>query len=166
MLKSIVWVLLILLGAIALIALLGSQLPVKHRVSRTAEFQQSPQQLWDLISGPPTWRPDVQRYELLSPEDGHRKWREYGTHGQKMTYEVVEEDPPQQLITRIADPHLPFGGTWTYEIAPEGTGSRLTITENGEIYNPIFRFVSRYVQGYSATIDEYFKALRAKLGTS
>jgi uncharacterized protein YndB with AHSA1/START domain len=166
MLKSIVVVLLILLAATALVALLGSQLPVKHEVSRTAECRQSPQQLWDLISGPPAWRPDVQRYEVLSPEDGHRKWREYGTHGQKMTYEVVEENPPQKLVTRIADPHLPFGGTWTYEISPTGSGSTLTITEDGEIYNPIFRFVSRYVQGYSATLDAYFKALRAELGPS
>ncbi len=166
MLKSIFVVLLILLGVIALIALLGLQLPVKHEVSRTAEFRQTPQQLWEVISGPPTWRPDVQRYEALSPEGGHRKWREYGTHGQKMTYEVVEENPPQELITRIADPHLPFGGTWTYQIAPKGAGSRLTITENGEIYNPVFRFVSRYLQGYSATLDEYFKALRARLGAS
>ena len=166
MLKSIVVVVLILLGAVALIAILGSQLPVKHQVSRTAEFRQSPQELWELISGPPTWRPDVQRYEMVSTEAGHRKWREYGTHGQKMTYAVVEEDPPQKLVTRIADPHLPFGGTWTYEISPTGTGSSLKITENGEIYNPIFRFVSRYVQGYSATIDEYFKALRARLGPS
>ncbi len=166
MLKSIALVLLVLLGVIALIALLGSQLPVKHQVSHTAEFRQSPRQLWDLVSGPPTWRPDVRRYEVLPPEDGHRKWREYGSQGQKITYEVVEEDPPQKLITRIADPHLPFGGTWTYEITPEGTGSRLTITENGEIYNPIFRFVSRYLQGYGATIDNYLKALNSKLGAS
>lgn len=159
-------VVLILLGAIALVALLGSQLPVKHQVARTEQFRQPPQQLWDIITGPPIWRPEVQRYEVLSPENGHRKWREYGTHGQKMTYAVVEEDPPQTLIIRIADPHLPFGGTWTYEITPEGTGSGLTITEDGEIYNPVFRFVSRYVQGYSATVDEYFKALRARLGAS
>ena len=39
-----------------------------------------------------------------------------------MTYEVVEEDPPPNLIIRIADPHLPFGGAWTYEITPNATG--------------------------------------------
>jgi hypothetical protein len=166
MLKSVLVVLLILVGAIALVALLGSQLPVQHSVSRTAEFRQSPQQLWDLISGPPTWRPDVQRYEVLSLENGHRTWREYGSHGPKITYEVVESDPPRKLVTRIADPHLPFGGTWTYEITLTSDGSRLTITENGEIYNPIFRFVSRYLQGYGATIDNYLQALHAKLGSS
>jgi uncharacterized protein YndB with AHSA1/START domain len=166
MLKSVALVLLILLGAVALLALAGTQLPVKHEVSRTAEFTQSPQQVWDLITGPPTWRPDVQRYEVLSSEAGHQKWREYGTHSQKIAYEVVEAYPPHRLITRIADPQLPFGGTWTYEIAPTGNGSRLTITENGEIYNPIFRFVSKYLQGYSATIDNYLAAMHAKLGAS
>ncbi len=166
MLKLIALVLLILACVVGLIAFLGSQLPVQHVAVRTAEFQQSPQTVWDVISGPPTWRPDVKRYEVLPSDNGERKWVEYGSQGQKITYEVVEAVPPTKLITRIADPHLPFGGTWTYAIAPTDSGSKLTITENGEIYNPVFRFVSRYVQGYGATIDNYLKALRAKLGAS
>ncbi len=159
------WVLVVIclvLAVVGLIALLGAQLPVQHVATRTVEFQQPPQQVWDVIAGPPTWRPEVARYEVVSP-DPHRKWIEYGRHGEKMTYEIVESDPPRKLVTRIADPHLPFGGTWTYEIAPLPTGSSLTITENGEIYNPVFRFIARYVQGYTATIDNYLKALRAKL---
>jgi hypothetical protein len=79
---------------------------------------------------------------------------------------VLEADPPHKLVTRIADPHLPFGGSWTYEITPTATGCSLTITEHGEIYNPVFRFVARYVQGYTATIDNYLKALHAKLDAS
>jgi hypothetical protein len=166
MLKLIGLVLLILACVVGLIALLGSQLPVQHVAARTAEFRQSPQEVWNVISGPPTWRPDVKRYEMLPSDNGQRKWLEYGSEGQKITYEVVEADPPDKLITRIADPHLPFGGTWTYAIAATDSGSKLTITENGEIYNPIFRFVSRYVQGYGATIDNYLKALQARLGAS
>jgi len=166
MLKSIGLILLVLFGAIGVIALLGSRLPVDHTAERTAQFRQSPQQLWDVITGPPTWRPEVERYEVLPSQPGHRLWREYGRHGQKMTYEVVESDPPHKLITHIADPHLPFGGTWTYAISSSGSGSVLTITENGEIYNPVFRFVARYVQGYTASIDNYLKALHSKLDAS
>lgn len=165
MVKWVLLVILLLLACVGLTAVLGMQLPEQHTVSRTAEFRQSPQQLWDVIAGPPTWRPEVERYELLSA-DPHRTWREYGRHGEKMTYEVVQSDPPGKLVTRIADPHLPFGGTWTYQITPTASGSRLTITENGKIYNPVFRFVARYVQGYSATIDTYLKALRTKFGPS
>lgn len=162
MLKWIVVVIFLLLAVVGLIVVLGSQLPEQHMVSRTVEFAKSPQQVWDVISGPPTWRPDVARYEVITP-DPHRKWIEYGRHGEKMTFEVVESDPPRKLITRIADPSLPFGGSWTYEITPTAGGSQLTITENGEIHNAVFRFVARYVMGYAATIDNYMKALRAKL---
>jgi hypothetical protein len=166
MLKSIVAILLVLGGAVAVIALLGSRLPVKHTATRTAAFRQTPQQVWDVIAGPPTWRPEIQKFEILPSDDGKRKWIEYGSHGQKITYEAVESVSPQKLITCIADPHLPFGGSWTYEIAPASDGSTLTITENGEVYNPTFRFVSRYVQGYTATIDAYLKALHSKLDAS
>ncbi len=165
MLKWIVVVICLLLAVVGLIAALGSKLPEQHLVSRTANFQQSPQQLWNIIFGPPTWRPEVTHYEILT-SDPHRKWIEYGRHGEKMTYEVTESDPPNKLITRIADPRLPFGGTWTYEITPTATGSSLTITEHGEIHSPVFRFVARYIQGYTATIDNYMKALRAKLDAS
>jgi len=162
-LKWLALVVLILGSLVGMMALVGADLPVKHSVSRSVSLKASPQQVWDVISGPPTWRPDVTRYEDLPPREGHRVWIEYGKADSKMTYEVVESDPPQRLVTRIADPHLPFGGTWTYEIASAPGGATLTITENGEVYNPIFRFISRYVMGYTTTIDRYLKALETKL---
>jgi hypothetical protein len=55
----------------------------------------------------------------------------------------------------IADSTLPFGGKWTYELTPSGTGTMLRITEDGEVYNPVFRFVSRFVMGHTATMDKY-----------
>jgi hypothetical protein len=160
------WTLLVVVvfaAIVGVIALMGASLPVKHTATRTVHSNASPQQVWELISGPQTWRPDVTRYQELPPQNGKRVWIEYGKGDSKMTYEVVESDPPQKLVTRIADPHLPFGGTWTYQIAasPEG-GTTLTITENGEVYNPLFRFVSRYVLGYTATMDHYLQALQTK----
>jgi len=93
-------------------------------------------------------------------------WRETDKGGQTIAYEAMESDPPRHLVTRIADPSLPFGGTWNYEITRSGSGSTstLTITENGEVYNPVFRFVSRYIMGHAATVDAYLKAAKARLG--
>jgi uncharacterized protein YndB with AHSA1/START domain len=164
-LKWIGLVVLVLGGLVAVIAAVGAALPVQHTATRSATFKAAPQQVWDVISGPPNWRPEVTRYEELPARDGHRVWIEYGKADSKMTYEVVESDPPQKLVTRIADPHLPFGGTWTYEITPSAGGSTLAITENGEVYNPIFRFMSRYVMGYTATMDRYLQALQEKLSS-
>jgi len=119
--------------------------------------------VWSLISGPPAWRPDVRSYEELPAHDGHRMWRETDKHGQIITYEAIESEPPRHMVAQIADPTLPFGGTWTYDITPAGQSCSLTITEDGEVYNPIFRFVSRFIIGQTATLDAYVKALNEKL---
>jgi len=154
----------VLFRSLILIVVIGALLPQKHRVSRTVSLHQPPEVVWNLISGPPTWRPDIRNYEELPPNEGHRMWRETDKHAQTITYEAVESSPPSRLVARIADPKLPFGGTWTYEITPTPAGCSLTITEDGEVYNPLFRFVSRFIMGHTATIDAYLKALGQKLG--
>ena len=50
-------------------------------------------------------------------------------------------------------------------MAPDGSGgSVVTITEHGSVYNPVFRFVSRFIMGHTATIDGYLRALGRKFG--
>jgi hypothetical protein len=67
-------------------------------------------------------------------------------------------------VTHITDKALPFGGSWDYRLEPAGNDTRVTITENGEVYNPVFRFVSRFLMGHTATIDKYLTALAGKTG--
>jgi hypothetical protein len=62
-------------------------------------------------------------------------------------------------VWRIADPDQPFGGTWAFELASEGAGTRVTITENGEVYNPIFRFMSRFVFSETSTLESCLGSL-------
>jgi len=161
------WLLIVVLslaGLLILIVVIGALLPQKHRASRTISLHHPPEAVWNLISGPPTWRPDIRKYEELPPHEGRRMWRETDNHAQTITYEATESLPPRRLVTRIADTKLAFGGTWTYEITPAASGCSLTITEDGEVYNPLFRFVSRFIMGHTATIDAYLKALEQKLG--
>ena len=70
------------------------------------------------------------------------------------------QEPPSLLVARVDGNDLPFGGTWTYRIAPAPGGSELTITEDGEVYNVIFRFMSRFVFGHYATMDAYIENLQ------
>ena len=153
-----------LAGLLILIVIIGALLPQKHRVTRTITLHQPAEIVWNLISGPPSWRPQIRKFDELLPHDGHRMWRETDKHGQTITYETVESSPPRRMVNRIADPKLPFGGTWTYDITPAAGGCSLTVTEDGEVYNPLFRFVSRFIMGHAATIDSYFKDLQAQLG--
>jgi hypothetical protein len=69
------------------------------------------------------------------------------------------------MVTRIIDEGMPFGGSWTYELSDSDGGTEVRITEDGVVYNPIFRFVSRFVMGHHGTMDGYLTNLGRKLGT-
>ena len=163
------WVL-IVLGVIAVIVVIvvgiGYSLPVAHTARREITLQAAPATVWQAITGVdsfPAWRGDVEAVEALPPVNGSPSWREKGSNG-AITYVVARSEPPNRLVTRIADRDLPFGGEWDYEITPAGSGSRVVITERGEVYNPVFRFVSRFVMGHTATLDGYLTALGKKFG--
>lgn len=160
------WALLVvgvLVLLVALAAIVGAMLPRSHSTSRKARFRASPEALYAVIAGPPDWRTGVKSYGVLPDQDGRKRWWEEDTHRQKVTFELVEERPPTRIAVRIADPGLPFGGTWTFDIAPaDGGGSDLRIREDGEIYNVIFRFMARFFFGYTASIEGYLRDLGAK----
>jgi uncharacterized protein YndB with AHSA1/START domain len=153
--------------AITLIALIiGWSLPVAHEASRSATFNTSPDALFGLISDVasyPRWWSEISQIEMLPADGGRIRFREHMSSG-PIVMEVVERVPPTRFVTRIADPDQPFGGTWTFEITPATSGTRLTITERGEIYNPLFRFMSRFVFGYTGTIESFLNALASKVG--
>jgi hypothetical protein len=163
------WVLLIagtLVGLVALIALVGWLLPVEHVASRSVVVRGAPDEVWSTITdveGFPSWRGDVTSAQPLPDENGHRRWEERGTNG-TIVYEAVEFEPPRRLVSRIASTGLAFGGSWTYELTPADGGTEVSITERGEVYNPIFRFLSRFVFGHTATMDSFLKDLERKQG--
>lgn len=163
------WILIvvgIIAGLIALVAVIGALMPKGHTASRSTVINQSPEVLWQTMTDCaafPAWRTDVKAVEVLPDRDGRKVWREDGTNG-RMTLEAIEASPPSRLVLKIADPDLPFGGTWTYELQATGAGSRVTITEDGEVYNPIFRFIGRVFFDPAASIETYLKALGKKYG--
>jgi hypothetical protein len=63
------------------------------------------------------------------------------------------------MVTRIRDTDLGYSGQWTYSFTPENGGTLVTITEDGEVSNVLFRFMSRYIFGHTATIDGYLESL-------
>jgi uncharacterized protein YndB with AHSA1/START domain len=160
-------VLAVLAGAPIAVVGVGMVLPKEHRATSHATIKAPPDSVWAALTDVnefPAWRDDVARVEVLPSRDGHRLWREIGKHD-AITFEEVEADPPRRLVARIADPSLPFGGSWTYVVAPDAAGgSRVTITEDGVVYNPVFRFVSRFVFGHHATQQEFLRALGRRFG--
>jgi len=156
---------LVVLGAVVFVV--GSLLPQNHTASRTEQLSQPPETVWAAITDVaqyPSWRSDVESVVQLAPQNGKPVWREKSHRGSSITYAAETFEPPRHLVTRITDRDLPFGGSWDYVISPSGTGSTITITENGEVYNPVFKVVSRFMSK-TATMDAYLTALKARLGS-
>ena len=166
--RIIVLLLAIVAGLGLIVVVTGYLLQVQHVVTVAAHVPATPEQVWDAITDVaayPRWRGDVTSVAMLPSDSGHVAWREHGKND-AISYAIEQAERPRRLVTRITDTSLPFGGAWEYLITPEGTGSRVQIREQGEVYNPVFRFLSRFVVGHSATASAYLKALAALFGAT
>jgi len=135
------WIVIVVGGLvllIAIIAAIGATLPRNHTASRTLRVRRPPQDSWTAIA------------EAMSAAD--------------VPVDIVETDPPRRLVSKVKETEKMFGGTWTVAIAPVDTGSTVTITEDGWVGNPIFRFVSRFLMGHHATLDGMLKSVATQLG--
>jgi len=153
--------------AAALAALIGSRLPKNHTASKSILLHRSPKEVYDVVrdfGSAPSWRSDVKSIEVRTQPDGKVQFREVGSD--TVDYAVDEDVPGQKLVTRILNTDLGYGGKWTYEFSPEGGGTRVKITEDGEVSNVLFRFMSRYVFGHTATMDGYLTSLAKRFGES
>jgi len=169
------WIVGGLVVLVALVAVIGAMFPKGHVATRAAKFRETPDAVWQAITGYEEfskWRPGVQSVTRLPDANGHLVFMERsgsGSSAQQIPYEIVESVAPVggasgKLVAKIADPKLPFGGSWTYEVAAADGGTVLRITERGEVYNPIFRFVSHFFMSQTKTMEDYLSALGKKFG--
>jgi len=164
--RWIVWIVAAVAIVAALVVIVGYSLPKGHTVTRATTVSVPPDAVYALlidVDQYPAWRPGVKSLQRRADRDGRPAWTEEAS-GMKIPLHFEKMERPSLLVTRIADPALPFGGTWTYRIAPVAGGSEVTITEDGEVYNPFFRFMSRFVFGHTATLDEFVTNLERRAG--
>src|ERR1700730_18554329 len=145
--------------ACVIVLLVASRLPQHHTAYRSIHLNRKAADAYASVrdfASSATWRTDVKRVEMLGVVDGHLRFKEDGPNG-LVTYELVEDVPERKIVTRIADTNLGYSGTWTYLFEPTAGGSTVRITEDGDVPNLFFRFMSRFVFGHTATIDAYLK---------
>ncbi len=167
------WVVSVGAGLIApfvLVYLIGCLLPRQHVVARSVVLKQKPATVWEAITvfeRIPSWWHGVISVERLSDRGDHPVYRQTfqsGRRQQSITIEVVEADPPKRMVTQIADVKGPFQGRWIYEIAEVEGGTKLTLTEHGEIANPFIRTMFRLMMSKTQFIDSYLFCLGRKFG--
>jgi uncharacterized protein YndB with AHSA1/START domain len=137
-----------------------------HRITRVVHLKASPERVWLAVSdhaSDPKWREDVAATTRLADRNGHAVWEDRFKKGdQRIAYETTESREGQKLVRTIVD-QTAFGGTWTYELAPEGTGTRVAITESGWIAPPL-RLPAKLFMNQAATLEAYLGYLAKAMG--
>jgi hypothetical protein len=162
----VVAVVVALIVLVGIMALIGSRLPKNHVASRSIFLRKSPQDVYAVIrdfASTPKWRADVKQVDVEGSPGGPVYFREVAKHG-TVNYELIEDVPGQRMATKIRDTDLGYAGQWTYTLAAENGGTRVTIREDGEVSNVLFRFMSRHIFGQTSTIDSYLTSLAKHFG--
>ena len=154
------WLLILAVIAVGAAFVLGSALPASNEASRATRLEVSRQAVYDVLNAPGNyadWRTDVQRVELLDAD----RFREYSGE-EAVTFKIVERFEPTRLVIAVDDPDVPFSGTWTFELQPEGAQgefSRIRITERSEVAHPIYRLMARVMITPGEELEQYLHYL-------
>jgi hypothetical protein len=164
--KWLLGILAVALLAGAVVYVVGMMLPVKHTASVRASIDRPADQVFavlDDVANSASWRSNVDSVRVLSGSGEKLRWQEMGSFGSIRFIRDVTE-PPARIVSHIDGTEQGFGGSWTYRVDPVPGGSTVTITEDGAVYNPVFRFLSRLVFGYHATMETYLRDLGQHFG--
>ena len=164
-LRILGWLSVVIVLAICTALFMGSRLPEEHTASVAETIPASQQKVWNLITDTSTqadWRTGLKAVTPLPSENGATCWAEVQS-GMTMPLCADVREAPVRQVVRIANPKLPFGGTWTYVLEPEGeNATKVTITENGTTGPSMWRFVDHYILHEDGQIKEYLKDLKRK----
>ena len=161
----------LILLAVGIVFILGGLQPRNHTASATVVVNAPQAVVWQRIEDvqtQPNWRSGLTAVKILPPQDGHTCWEETSSFGKMPLCEVLAAAPSTRIV-RIADPNLPYGGLWTYELSPgmaptDANSTILKITENGFTGPWFFRFVGHYIFHEDTQIKKYEADLQKSVG--
>ena len=141
--------------------------PALTKHTRAITLKETPEAIFAVLADVqkmPEWNRNLAAVEVLPPADGKETTQQTFKNGMKMTIVTTENLSPTHLVRAMrADDGAPFIGTWTYEITPVETGSKVTLIEVAEIKNPMFRLMVRLF-GPTKYMDEHLVDLARHLG--
>ncbi len=156
----------LMLTVIGLVCSIGALLPRDHVATGSVLVPRTAEAIWPLLRDSaqiPTWRKLVTKVEVVEgPPGAPQCWVEHS--GDALRLRLESSDEPRQFVMRIDDERLPFGGTWTVELTPEGGATRVRVTERGFVKLPPMRFVSYFLIGQKTALHGYLRDLSAHLG--
>lgn len=136
-------------------------------LSASVEVAAPPEQVWAVVSDVrrmSEWSPECRRIVVLgSPKQGvgttflgvnRRGWAAWPT-----TSKVVRHEPGRAIAWRTRE----SGATWSYELAPSGTGTRLTGRRELASYTLGTRLMAPLIGGAQGHDEELAAGIRTTL---
>ena len=116
------------------------------------------------IEASPSWWSDVKAVERIAgaPKES---WRQsLGAMG-TIEVEVSNVTPGRAMeVTILNAEEQGWGGTWTHDVRLTGSGTEVTLTEEGWIEKPLQRVMMKIRGGHHRLLDGYLRSLGAHLG--
>jgi len=162
---GVLWVMIAVvgLGAVTVgLAIWGARLPETHTVTISRAVPLPIGQVWSVLidfAGQASWRPDFVSAERQDDFQGRAVWREVYKGSQETLIQTIAREKPIRLVRRLEDVRGTSKALWSYELTDHGGVTQLTVTETGNIRNPIARWGLRYMVGQAAYLESYMDAL-------
>ena len=124
----------------------------------------SPETLWTVLTdldAMPGWRQDLVELERLPGHDGIVRWREVGRTGRKVAMERIEAAPPERMVVRVAE--ASEDRRWVYQLTRAGANTRLEVSDQRTIRNPLVRAFVRVFGGSRGALDGWSRDLELRL---
>ena len=148
------WTLGVLIAACVVIYLIGAALPTDHIATGEAlipaPIDRVAARVRD-VERQPDWRSGVTAIVDTVRDDEAVRYVEVAG-SDRTAYPLREDVPDRRFISTIADPSLPYGGTWTISLTPQGNATSVRVEERGTVRSPLFRFVSTVILGHERTL--------------
>ena len=157
----------LILAAILVVVSVGWLAPRDHVASSRATYAKSPAEVWAVLAdfeGWSAWNSAFDAVERGDDRGGRPYWIFTGGWG-PLPFVIEESDPPLRMRSRIPeDAELGFHGTWTYELAPNGAGTTLTLTESGTTTSLLFRAIGTLFMDNHTTMNAFLADLGEHFG--
>lgn len=164
--KWLLYLVSVLVLAIAVLFATGLSLPRRTTHARTAQVRQPPEKVFALLADVQSmarWSRNTEKVELLPPIDGKEATRQTFKDGMVMTVITAESAAPNRLVRVLGDARAPFMGSWSYKItATPAGGSQVELTEVSEISNPFYRLLVK-LAGPTKYMDQHLEDLNKEL---
>jgi hypothetical protein len=168
--KMLMWVLSVGVGAVLavvlIVPLVGARLPDTYRAAGSVTLDRPAAELWaELVDfeAHPRAGKLARGVERLPDVDGRPSWRE--DLGQtRVTWTVVEWDPPRRLVCEARDSVVPMTARWETDVEDLDGAARMvlrneTVIRPGTWHVPLFRVIMTVTGGARRGMTDYLRTL-------